>query len=294
MKRKEAGLILPLVLILLLFGGLVAPPLLAYTSTALRSGSAVEGRVLELYAADSGIEDARSRIGSGDIPVNYYEPFIYYVDNEAPLGPDIASRDIINGKWVQVTMERVKILEGLENISSGSTPGVTGTVTGRAVDASTYVIEVTYESGAGAMLVNRVGVWVPDPYQYVDGSTSGDLTFPGDNPDEVVKIAGGTAYRWQFDPPVLFLQVGGTKELVFTLAPSIPAPEPWWVGDFAWIAFSPYDGSEFLASDPTATKLSVSAKAIDPATEAVLTKVRSNVISKEGSTFLQSWEIKVY
>src|SRR3972149_8870243 len=148
MRKKEAGQALPLVLILLLFGGLTVPPLLAYISTALKSGSAVERRVQELYAADSGIEDAVYKIDSGTAA-----DMTYYVDNQSPLG----TPDIINGKQVQVTIQKRWVLEGLEDIKNGTMPHAEWTVGSRPISGDTYAVDATYDGSAGGMKGGRGG-----------------------------------------------------------------------------------------------------------------------------------------
>ena len=57
--KDEGGQALIMVLILLLLGGLIIPPLLAYMSTGLIVGQEVyDKRMDELYAAEAGVEDA--------------------------------------------------------------------------------------------------------------------------------------------------------------------------------------------------------------------------------------------
>jgi len=58
LERDEKGQALLIVLILLVIGGLIIGPLLGYMSTGLIVGQAYEWRMDELYAADSGVEDA--------------------------------------------------------------------------------------------------------------------------------------------------------------------------------------------------------------------------------------------
>jgi hypothetical protein len=56
--RNEKGSVLPLVLILLVVGGLILTPLLGLMGTGLMSGQVYEKKTDELYAADAGVEDA--------------------------------------------------------------------------------------------------------------------------------------------------------------------------------------------------------------------------------------------
>jgi len=65
--RDEKGQTLVLALILLVVGGLIITPLLAYMSTGLITGEVYERRMDELYAADAGVEDAIWRIQSNNL-----------------------------------------------------------------------------------------------------------------------------------------------------------------------------------------------------------------------------------
>jgi len=281
----ESGQALPLVLILLLLGSLMLPPLLAYTSGALKAASAVEARMLELYAADSGIEDAVYKLMNGGVSES-----TYFLDNEVPLGVP----DIINGTQVEVTTASRWLLEGLEDTANGATPHQEWAVAGRLVGPNTYAISATYDGSAGIMRVNRIGAWLPRPYEYMPDSTYGDLSSPGDEPDEVFSISGGTALKWDLKPPATFpMGLATTKWFYFEIRPSIPAGRvPEWLGDFAWITTTRQDIA--MAWDPDATKWRVTARAIDPSTGSVLTEVRCTVNQKDDEVALASWEVQVF
>jgi len=92
--RNENGAAMILALILLLIGGLIAAPLLAYMGTGLLAGRVYEGRTAELYAADAGVEDAMWKIQheAGGLPCNPSSPpKIYNID--------------VNDKSVEVSIE---------------------------------------------------------------------------------------------------------------------------------------------------------------------------------------------
>ena len=56
--KDENGQALLLVLVLLLVGGLIITPLMGLMSAGLKAGQTNEKQMAELYAADSGVEDA--------------------------------------------------------------------------------------------------------------------------------------------------------------------------------------------------------------------------------------------
>jgi len=65
--RDQKGAALPLVLVLLVVGGLILTPLLGLMSTGLVSGQVYEKKTDELYAADAGVEDAIWRIQGNNL-----------------------------------------------------------------------------------------------------------------------------------------------------------------------------------------------------------------------------------
>jgi hypothetical protein len=72
---NEKGQALLLAIILLLVGGLIVAPLLAYMGTGILTGEVYETRTAELYAADAGVENAVQRI-SGNDSSNFTIPHI--------------------------------------------------------------------------------------------------------------------------------------------------------------------------------------------------------------------------
>lgn len=97
LARDERGKVLIIVLILLVAGGLILPPLLGLMSTGLITGTVYEMKTDELYAADAGVEDAVWKIQ-------------YHVEElPGPCGGPDWSYDIsdVNGKSVDVTITYV-------------------------------------------------------------------------------------------------------------------------------------------------------------------------------------------
>ena len=86
--RDEKGQTLILALILLIVGGLIMTPLLAYMSTGLITGEVYERRTAELYAADAGVEDAIWKILNDPPDLPWADPDIGDV-NEKVVGVSI-------------------------------------------------------------------------------------------------------------------------------------------------------------------------------------------------------------
>jgi cytoskeletal protein CcmA (bactofilin family) len=126
LRRGEKGQALIIALILMLVGGLIIAPVLAYVGSGLWTGKVVyEERMGELYAADAGVEDGlwylqdigrlkqliRDHTSSDPMDPDYYEPPNGWEDWTL-ADYDWATRDIdyeiaddINGKGVAVTID---------------------------------------------------------------------------------------------------------------------------------------------------------------------------------------------
>lgn len=95
--RGERGQALIIVMILLLMGGLIIAPLLGYMGTGLIVGRVHEERMDELYAADSGVEDAIWQI------INKAAQLPQSTDDD----PWVYSIADVNGKGVSVSIEYI-------------------------------------------------------------------------------------------------------------------------------------------------------------------------------------------
>ena len=83
-NENESGQTFILVLIMLLLGGLIIASLLGYMSTGLNVGRVYEERMAELYAADSGVEDALWKIktkATGVPQTEFDPPMEYSIDD---------------------------------------------------------------------------------------------------------------------------------------------------------------------------------------------------------------------
>lgn len=194
-----------LVLILLLIGGLIMGPLMGFMSTGLKVGQLHEDMMYRLYAADAGIEDGLYKIKNEELPLDPYDWDTVYTYNL----PDI------NGKAVEVTIQQTWPLADFEDDSKGTMPHAELVVTGFVIDNETgeYQVEISYDGSQGQLFVERVGVWLPAGFGYVDGSASGITT---DNPT-ITDWRGGKALTWDFIPKVKFEDLP---------PPPAPAPPP--------------------------------------------------------------------
>lgn len=223
--REETGQApLGLVLMMVAICALIIPSLLSFTVTSLNVAEAVECRSLEFYSADAGIENALWKIKNDQIPewmkgdwVNdtYVQgeenPYTY---NLGPLPtesntPRVNVRDIHGISNVEVVMQPIWLLEGLEDTKKGRQPhnelvtvsSVIDKTTHDGVDCGVYRIGVI-NSAPGITKVDRIGFWLPPGYTYREDSSNleQEPAQPYYCEPTVTSFRGGTAIFWETWP----------------------------------------------------------------------------------------------
>lgn len=236
----ERGYALALVLVLIIAVGIIVVPLLIFMSSGIMSTERHEEWMVGFYAADAGIEDAAHKIQYkfDGLPSYLEAPMEYTIEN-------------VNGCDVNVTVEALWILDGLETASYGTLPheelAVVGHITEYEGDTGTFCIEMTYDgSMPGELKIDKVGAWLPAGFDYILDSCTG-ITTHVDVPDNptVTPCRGGIALEWEFTASqgIKFEELpppggegGGSAEfplkrvLYFEFT---PAAEP--KGEFSWL-----------------------------------------------------------
>ena len=222
--KRESGQVMILALILLVIGSLVIAPLLAYMGSGLIVGRAYEEMMDELYAADSGIEDAIFNILTPGAP--HYDA-LRALDEYEWLDPPYTLTDI-NGKTVNVAIKKLSLLQGLvgedeyrpdqphEDWIDFDIPEdeiIRNHIEGW-VEYTCYVT-IVYDGG-GQCTLESVGAFfsrftgdqssVVGPYDY-EGTEFGAMDFAGllDGSPEIKFTSGGFAFiwRWEVSPPAI-------------------------------------------------------------------------------------------
>ena len=181
---QQKGQALPIVLILLLFGGLFIVPMLVYSATVLKAGQVIENKTLELYAADSGIEHGIWRI-MRDLDIQKM-PY------EVPVGYELNEK--INNKVVSVSIERVWLLRGLESDKGGTIPHKDWVILTRTPYPGKREVVVSF-IGKGSKRLERVGVWMPHGFRYQPGTSSG---MSKNDPEISSHYGGGSVLTWDW------------------------------------------------------------------------------------------------
>ena len=192
---------LPIVLALLILGGLTIVPSLSFTSTNLEAGKLAETKAKAIYTAEAGIADAIWRVRY-NIPSSL--PYSYQLSN-------------LNGISANVTISDVTMIAGQ---SIGPT-GVHGgwlrieKVITYSAGVYTYTLALT-NNGEGNMRIEEVLIDFPPILEFVDDSTGGDLT--SNDPLIVGTPEVGIALYWSLEPSYYIINKGDTAYHSFQIS----------------------------------------------------------------------------
>ncbi len=211
---EEKGQALMSVLAFLLISSLTLPPILSHISTSLETGRVYEDKTDQLYAADSGIEDALWQIKYDRLEPLFTNPDYDIYDFGTTWSYCLT--EPINNLTANISIRNIWIpsnvsppsdpVEAREIIESNKLM-----VAGTATDESNYKIKVNFSPGEGeeeALMVESLGIWLPLGFHY-SGSCS-LATVPGSEfySENVADYAGGESVVWEFSPPVAFTSFG--------------------------------------------------------------------------------------
>jgi hypothetical protein len=204
--KRETGQALVVVLVLLMFGSLVMPPVLSYIGTVLKTGIGYQNKTDELYAADSGIEDAIWQIKYDRLEVLFDEPVydIYNFDDTWEYDLE----EPINGITPAITIQNVWIPKDVPHLSSTEARDIIDSnklmVAGTTSGESSYKIKLDFTPGDGeedSLIVEEIGVWLPLGFTYVPHSSNLEDDQYADYyaVPAIADYAGGQAVVWSFD-----------------------------------------------------------------------------------------------
>jgi len=300
MNKKESGQALILVLILLLVGGLIIAPLLAFMSTGLIVGRVYEQKMDEVYAADAGVEDAIYNIITPAAP--YYEDLQDLNVNEESNPYDLTVNDLS----VSYTVTKLALISGLIDdseykLDQPHADWVDFTIPEDEIDRNydegwvEYYCEITfYYDGTGNRTLQTVGAFfspiagdqslVDGPYGY-EGTETGVMDFAQleSGSPETKFSSGGFAFiwRWESNQGPLFDQ--NNRDGAFSFKFKVYDPDWEYTLYFVWATFKEQDIS-YVTNAPDLYRWLIEATAGD-------TEVRSLVLDELGTLDILTWEI---
>jgi len=278
--KSESGQALPIVLVLLVLGGLLVAPCLSYAATSLNSGGVIEKNTKGLYAADAGIEDALWKLKTPD---SYSYPYHYELAD-------------VNGLSVTVLIDQITTLWGIVV----GTPGrhfdwleVDGSMAyNEGLSVYVYTVTVTNKSNS-TVKISELFVKLPPNFEYITGPTGGDLT-PDTTDDPEVQGDPDTGITLVWDFPTPHPSIAGAPDPengVYTTAShtfQLNGP-PGYSGDdgYAWVVATDVD----IGCVGEANAFKITAKAKEGDTTVITVKagvLRDNVT---GELLVSCWEI---
>lgn len=191
MVSGEEGQALPIVLALLVLGGLTIVPSLNYITTSLNGGRIVQEGVDGVYAAEAGVEDALWSL------VNGISPSPQLTENINQMAVAIQSEE--KGDYTLYYGTLVETRQHSDYLDVD-----TAVMWDEGAQAYKYTITVTWqaEPGTPSIKLKEVGARLPVGYTYQSGSAAGfagNLSFNG--PIVTLDTAGAYLLNWEFDSP---------------------------------------------------------------------------------------------
>ena len=188
---SEKGQALPIVLALLVIGGLTIVPSLNHTFTGLNNSRMLEDSVKGVYAADAGVEDVLWSLANG-VPAP-----TQLSQNINQLEVDILTEE--KGIYTIYLGELVEPGEHFDYLD------IVGDLAwDEEAQAYKYTITVIWlpTSGEPVIHLDQVGARIPIGYSYQTGSAADfEDNLSTDEPDEILDVLGAYLLNWEFEPP---------------------------------------------------------------------------------------------
>ncbi len=274
--KRQDGVALPSVLAMFAIGSLLIVPSINYIATNLNAGMMAEEEFMGILAADAGVEDALWKI-KNDTPDSF--PYTYQITE-------------INGHTVDITIDEVNTLAG-EPIGQTGSHSERLTVTENVTydyNTGNYTYTLSLTSNHNKPIkIDKILIDFPPGVDYVDGSTSSNVTEPEDADPHPVSgtPATGLTLVWENS------QAGGL--------PTISG----WATEYHYFKLSGPPGIEGIEghgfvealSDDIGTvwvseeiPYSVEAKAKDASEEVVIT-IRAGVWGSSTELEISCWQV---
>jgi hypothetical protein len=249
--RGESGQAFLIVLVFLVLGSLTLVPTLVHIGTALKTGEIYEEKTKEMYAADSGIEDALWQIKYDRLGVllGDSENYAYIFDSVCSY----SLNDPINDFTTNVTIENIWLPSSANPYASPAdakavnecdlTDNQTNrlVVTDTALDDQYFRIKIDYypaEDETNVLEISEIGIWIPHGFGYVGPSTLEEDPYYY-SPPSITARPGGNAVVWSFSPAVEFddlpLLLPTSAEITFEYSANETGARP---AAVAWVVTS--------------------------------------------------------
>jgi len=274
MISSEKGQILPLVLALLVFGGLVIAPSLSYAATSLNSSRMLEERMNGVYAADAGVEDALWCLRNGISPSEQLSENINQMQ--------VAIQTEEKGTYTLYFGELIQPGEHNDYLDVDGEM-----IWDEEAEAYKYTITVIWqpESGVPVIHLKGIGARLPIGYSYQSGSAAGFVdNLSADEPDETVDSVGAYLLDWEFGTPEPSVSQSNPVQTQTFYITGEGSQE----GDYVWVLASREDIGAI--GEITGTSYGITATATRPGDGKTTAKIVADVMIAE-TTYILSWQI---
>ena len=272
---SEKGQALPIVLALLILGGLTIVPSLGYITTSLKSSRMLVEGVRGAYAADAGVEDALWSL------INEVPPSTQLSDNVNQM--EVAIQTENKGDY---TLYLGELIEPGEHVNYLDVDGEM--VWDGGANAYNYTVSITWQADPGIppIKLKEVGARIPIGYSYQSGSAA---NFPEnlstDEPDEILDAQGAYLLNWVLSSPLPNISENITVQTQTFYITGEGNQE----GHYAWVVASRDDVGE--VGEIAGTYYQITATATRPEDGKTTAQIVVDIINEMGTIYILSWQI---
>ena len=273
--KSEAGQALPIVLALLVLGGLTIVPSLNYAATSLNSSRIINESIKGVYAADAGVEEALWNLSDNTTPPAQLTESVNQMDVSIQT-EDKGVYTIVFGELVEAEGHSY-YLDVVGDIEWDGGEG-----------AYKYTITVTWQPGAGTPTIHLtdVGAKLPLGYEYKDGSADDFPTnLSTDEPEEVQDGPGAWMLNWELDSPyptVTEADPVETQVFYFTGGGELE-------GDYTWVVANRNDIDQ--VGEVSGNLYIITATATKPENGEITATIVADVMMVDGAPCIVSWQV---
>ena len=275
MISSEKGQALPIVLGLLVLGGLTIASGLGYTATSLKSSRLLEENVRGIYAADAGMEDALWSLANGWLPGMYLPELI----NQMTVFTQTEEK----GTY---TLYLGELIEPGEHSDYLEVDGEI--VWDEEAEAYKYTVTVTWQPDSGTPVIHleEIGARLPLDYSYQPGSAASfEENLSTDEPDETLDALGTYLLNWELGPPSPSVSENETVRTQTFYILGEGSQE----GNYTWAVANRDDIG--AAGEITGTSYKITATAKRPENGETTAKIVADVMIEEGTAHILAWQI---
>jgi len=273
--KGEAGQAFPVVLALLIIGGLTIVPSLNLTFSSAKTSHMLEAGIKGNYAADAGVEDALWSLANG-------------------MSPPSQLSDSINDMQVNIqTVDKgtytVYLSEFIEPGEHSDYLDVDGEITwDPGADAYKYTITVTWQPNPGPPTIHleEVGARIPVGYTY-QALSAADFAenLSTDEPEEILDGQGAYLLNWDLGLPAPYVSEAQPVQTQIFHITGVGNLEDY----YAWVVANRSDIG--AVGEITGTAYQITARAVCPETGDTTATIVAEAMIGGGLTYITSWRI---